>query len=204
MDIIPEIKKIVGPENVFDELLLFFVNTSNFRNTFHLLFLHPSRQETLESVDAFCDYFEQLALKTPAQARPDETNREEKLKELFSNNMFLGVLMPAFERVIEISYRLPTDVDATLVIIAVLRYKQDKGNYPGSLEELATDGYLKEVPLDPWSDRPLVYRRTEDDFILYSVSWNFTDDGGQVYHDDKGRPRVWAEEGDAVFWPVAK
>ncbi|MHC4243039.1 MAG: hypothetical protein ACYSU4_11600, partial [Planctomycetota bacterium] len=125
-------------------------------------------------------------------------------KEFFRDNMFLGVLMPAFERVIEISYRLPTDADATLAVIAVLRYKQDKGAYPEGLEELVASDYLKKLPMDSWSDRPLVYRKTEDDFTLYSVGFNFIDDGGQFGKDKKGNPRVWAEEGDAVFWPVAK
>jgi dsDNA-binding SOS-regulon protein len=191
------------PENILDELLLLLSNVKNIRSVAYLLFLHPDRQETLESADAFYDYFEQVALKTPAQTRLDETNREEKLEEL-SGNMFLGVLMPALEKVIQISYRLPTEADATLTIIAVLRYKQDKGNYPESLEELITAGYLKELLLDPWSDEPLVYRKTDDDFTLYSVGFNFIDDGGQFGKDKKGNPRVWAEEGDVVFWPVAK
>ncbi|MHC4747605.1 MAG: hypothetical protein ACYS18_09865, partial [Planctomycetota bacterium] len=137
------------------------------------------------------------------QARPDETNIEEKLKE-FGDNMFLRVLMPALNRIIEISYRLPTDADATLAVIAVLRYKQDKGAYPEGLEELVASDYLKKMPMDSWSDEPLVYKKTEDDFTLYSVGFNFIDDGGQFGKDKKGNPRVWAEEGDAVFWPVAK
>ncbi|MCJ7693597.1 MAG: hypothetical protein MUO22_09315, partial [Sedimentisphaerales bacterium] len=130
--------------------------------------------------------------------------RDAEFKELCKKNFMLGVLMPALEKVIEISYRACTGYKATSAIIAVLRYKQDKGNYPEGLEELITAGYLKELLLDPWSDEPLVYRRTEDNFILYSVGWNFIDDGGQVEKDKKGNPRVWAEEGDAVFWPVSK
>jgi len=61
---------------------------------------------------------------------------------------------------------------------------------------------LKALPIDPFSDKPLVYRRTEDGFILYSVGPNFEDDGGVVGKDEKGRVKMWADEGDAVFWPV--
>ncbi len=86
----------------------------------------------------------------------------------------------------------------------MVRYKQDKGSYPESLDKLVTAGYLKEIPLDTFSDKPLVYKKTDDDFILYSVGPNFIDDGGQVYRDDKGIVRQWADEGDAVFWPVFK
>jgi hypothetical protein len=35
------------------------------------------------------------------------------------------------------------------------------------------------VPIDPYSDRPLVYRRTDDGYLLYSVGSNRVDDGGQ-------------------------
>ncbi len=63
---------------------------------------------------------------------------------------------------------------------------------------------MKAIPIDPFSDKPLVYKRTEDGFTLYSVSENLTDDGGKVFIDDEGRVRMWADEGDAVFWPVGE
>jgi len=53
-------------------------------------------------------------------------------------------------------------------------------------------------------DRPLVYKKTDDGFALYCVSRNFKDDGGQVFRDGEGIVRQWADEGDEVFWPVAK
>jgi len=59
------------------------------------------------------------------------------------------------------------------------------------------------LPIDPYSDQPLVYKRTESDFVLYGVGENFKDDGGTVAVVD-GRLRKWGtkEEGDWVFWPV--
>ena len=170
----------------------------------YMLFLHPDRDETLKSGNAFYDYYEELALQTPAKTKIYREERDAELKELCKKNFILSVLMPALDRVIQISYRLSADVKGTMAVIALLRHEQDTGFYPESLEELVTSGYMKGIPMDPWSDRPLVYRKTEDDFILYSVSFNFTDDGGQVYRDDEGGPRLWAEESDAVFWPVGE
>jgi len=192
------------PESILDELLLLLSKATNIRSVAYLLFLHPDRQETLKSGNAFYDYCEELALQTPAKTHASMGERDAEFKELFQKNFILSVLMPALEKVIEISYRACTDYKATSAIIAALRYKQDKGNYPGGLEELVASDYLKKLPMDSWSDRPLVYRKTDDDFTLYSVGYNFIDDGGQVYRNDKGSPRLWAEEGDAVFWPVAK
>jgi hypothetical protein len=59
--------------------------------------------------------------------------------------------------------------------------------------------------MDHFSDAPMVYRKTEDGFTLYSVGLNFVDDGGVMGKDSKGKTILWNEkEGDAVFWPVLK
>ena len=116
----------------------------------------------------------------------------------------MRMLLPAIGRVHLLSYRVKPDVEATLAIIAALRYKQDIGSYPENLEKLVAAGYLKELPMDPYSDRPLVYKKTDDAFILYSVGQNFKDDGGEYGRNEKGDIKVWADNGDAVFWPVDK
>ena len=56
--------------------------------------------------------------------------------------------------------------------------------------------------MDPWSDKPLAYKKTENDFILYSVGPNFTDDGGEHGRDRDGRIQKWADNGDMIFWPL--
>jgi len=72
------------------------------------------------------------------------------------------------------------------------------------LQELVKRGYLTELPMDPYSDKPLVYKKTDDGFLLYSVGVNFKDDSGQIARDDEGKIREYADEGDWVFWPVPK
>ena len=70
--------------------------------------------------------------------------------------------------------------------------RQATGSYPESLESLG------DVPMDPFSGQPFGYRLTEDGAMLYSVSINRDDDGGEPhpsrkngdwnhYHGD----RVW-------------
>jgi hypothetical protein len=92
---------------------------------------------------------------------------------------------------------------ALVAQIAAERYKRDKGTYPESLAELQQAGYLKELPIDPWSDKPLVYRKTADGYILYSVGTNFTDDGGQSVDKDSKPVAANSLDGlDIVFWPI--
>ena len=40
---------------------------------------------------------------------------------------------------------------------------------------------IEKLPRDIINGKPLIYRRTEDgSFLIYSVGWNETDDGGVV------------------------
>jgi len=114
----------------------------------------------------------------------------------------MNILTPAIERVHHLGYRAQLDSHATVAGVAIICYQQAKGQYPESLNELVDCGYLKQVPVDPWSNKPLVYRRSQDSFLLYSVGRNFTDDGGVPGRDKNGRVRLLADDGDAVFWPV--
>ena len=63
---------------------------------------------------------------------------------------------------------------------------------------------MKKQPVDPYSDKPLIYKKTDDDFMLYSVGRNFTDDAGQVARDNEGKIKRYADEGDWVWGPVGK
>ena len=168
------------------------------------LFGHPNKEETLKSVNALYDYYEQLFLKTGVQRHAESDAIDDKFKELVNSNVFLRTLTPAVKRIAEIGNRVPTDVGAALTMIAIFRYNRDTGRYPQNLDQLVTDGYLKQLPIDSYSDKPLVYKKTEDNFILYSVGPDFKDDDGVSAKDSKGRARPWRDNGDAVFWPLPK
>lgn len=112
--------------------------------------------------------------------------------------------MPATDRISDIVYRGKTQHEATVAILAIQRWRLQKDQYPASLAELVAAGFLNELPMDPWSDKPLVYKKTDDNFILYSVGFNFTDDGGEYGKDRSGNIRKWSDNGDFVFWPLPK
>jgi hypothetical protein len=57
-------------------------------------------------------------------------------------------------------------------------HKGRTGQYPESLEALVP-ALLDEVPIDPFTGRPLVYRRDGEGFIVYSLGSNEKDDGGR-------------------------
>lgn len=170
----------------------------------YVLFFHPDKQQTFKTTQEFYDYWESIKLKTPAQIREEGIDIEKESMEIIKGNMLLEFFAPALSRVNEISWRVRTDTQSLIAILALLRYRLDKGAYPDDLNELLIAGYLKELPTDPYSDKPLIYKNTDDNFLLYSVGLNFKNDGGQISRDSTGRAKTWADEGDAVFWPVPK
>jgi len=88
--------------------------------------------------------------------------------------------------------------------VAVLRHAAERGNLPESLDELVQRGYLDALPEDPFGAGPLSYRKTSDGFLLYSWGENLTDDGGVQGLRQGGKPGLWADNGDWVFWPVTE
>ena len=88
-------------------------------------------------------------------------------------------------------------VDLARVAIALERYRLAHGEYPESLDALAPQ-FMKQIPHDIINGQPLHYRRTSDgQFVLYSVGWNETDDGGVVVFTEGGR--VDSRKGDWVW-----
>ena len=87
-------------------------------------------------------------------------------------------LSPAYEAVIAARQRSEAHLQLVLAEAAVRRYALEHGSPPESLAALVPE-YLSQVPRDAYRDAPLVYRRTPDGYLLYSVGSNGTDDGGQ-------------------------
>jgi hypothetical protein len=176
--------------------------------TLAIIGIGANRREMSQEFEKMDGTAEEWAAKTPWQLHKENVDLKMGFDKWSSFKRVkywpVYMLMPAMAKVNTIAYRTKADTYATLTIIATLRYEQDKGSYPSTLDDLIQAGYLKQLPMDPWSDKPLVYKRTADGFMLYSVGSNFKDDGGQVARDDKGKVKPYADEGDWVFWPVQK
>ncbi|MHC4396682.1 MAG: hypothetical protein ACYS1A_13615 [Planctomycetota bacterium] len=169
-----------------------------------VLFTHPNKQETREMAERSYDFYDEIARKNPGQIHSEAIDVEKEAAKIVRGNILLEIMTPAIHRIHEISYRNKTDVEATLTIIAILRCKQDTGDYPENLEELVTASYLRKKPIDSFSDKPFVYKKTDDNFLLYSFGENLKDDGGRVVRNDKGKIKQYANEGDWLFWPMEK
>ena len=170
------------------------------------LFTHPNKQQTKDAVDRFFAFWESIARKSPARIRAGQIDIEEETDKIIKGNIFLQMLAPAIGRVFQQAYAVKVNTEASLTIAAILRYGRDKSTFPDTLEELITADYIKKLPIDPYSDNPLIYRKTDDGFTLYSIGGNFKDDGGKAFFDKKGRHILPSSgrDADMVFWPMPK
>ena len=174
----------------------------NLTGALRALFAHPNKQETLAAANKFYDYLQELAEKSPAQVREEGINMDEKVQQFTKGNLLLEIYTPAIEAVIQHGYKNKADVEATLTILALLRYKQNTGSFPANLNELVESDYLKEKPGDPYGSGVLKYEKQGDDFVLYSLGADFYDGGGLENPEDKwGRKK---QGSDKVFWPVQR
>jgi hypothetical protein len=62
--------------------------------------------------------------------------------------------------------------------LACKLYKNKTGRYPENLEALLPE-YLTEIPVDPFTGQPLVYKIENGRLLIYSLGSNGKDDGGQ-------------------------
>ena len=94
-----------------------------------------------------------------------------------------------------------SSVNLARVAIALERYRLAHGEYPETLDALAPQ-FIAQVPHDIINGQPLHYHRTDDgQFVLYSVGWNETDDGGQIAYTRSGS--VDRDKGDWVWqYPI--
>jgi hypothetical protein len=169
-----------------------------------LAFIHAGRDQTVAKAREIFDLQTKFARMSPYERRTAAATRADLafFSRPQSRYALIRMLVPTPDRPADQMFRAKALHEATLAIVALRRYRLEKGSYPAALDELKQAGYLEALPSDPYSNRPLTYGATGDDFTLYSVGPDFVDNGGTPGTDSKGRRRLWADQGDTVFWPA--
>jgi hypothetical protein len=109
-----------------------------------------------------------------------------------------AIAIPNFSRAEQTTAHTQTMVNEAQIVCALDRYHLAHGEYPEALDKLAPQ-FIEKIPHDIIGGQPLHYRRTDDGkFLLYSVGWNETDDGGVDSSQVKSNKETFAE-GDWVW-----
>jgi len=168
--------------------------------------LHARRNATVEFGEQIYDRQAEIVRMSPYQRRKRDLRDTEEMMMSMPRYRYalLYHIIPAAERISELSYQSKVLHEAIITISAIQRWRLDNDDYPENLIELIEAGYLKELPMDPYGGKPLIYKKTEDNFILYSIGRNFKDDDGKVFikRENIQEWGTYNDESDAVFWPV--
>jgi hypothetical protein len=97
---------------------------------------------------------------------------------------FIAVSTPAIRKVLLTQEMTIQRERLVRVGLALAIYRKEKGTYPATLADL-TPKYLGTIPDDLFRGKPIIYRKTEDGYLLYSVGPNGLDEEGR---DEKSEP----------------
>jgi len=159
--------------------------------------LKLNRRRTTILTDELFDRLAEAVKMTAWQFQNDANSVRTDIETIIKRNAYIAFLAPNCVKVLGKASRMQTKLEALIATVSILRYEAERGQLPSSLESLVDEGYLKTLPQDSYSDGPLVYKQTDDAFVLYSLGADFDDDGGT--------PSKWGDGekgGDQVFWPV--
>lgn len=159
------------------------------------------RKITIEKINKTHDLATELSQLTPWEISNNKGSSHGRILSAIAGPNFMANGFCCNEFTYTGYYESLCQHRAFICLLAINIFKIDKGHLPPNLNELVEQGYIKSIPMDPYSDKPLVYKLTDKGFILYSLGLNFKDDGGKYTSYESWQNDV-RFEGDYIFWPV--
>jgi len=127
---------------------------------------------------------------------PSEYPADEMPKNLPWYAVITRRLSPIYTRANSKRDEAIASISLMRVSLALRVYQIEHGEYPASLDELQAAGW--EIPKDPFTDKPFIYRREGTGYLIYSVGPNLADDRGTDYSTARlallGKPFLRGEE----------
>lgn len=128
----------------------------------------PNKQATIKQTQRLYAKLHEPQTKQPWQLHMEGKSYEYELSKVTHTNYFLAFTKYIFQGLFVFEARGKAEAEALLATVAGLRYQKDKGKTADSLDELVAEDYLAELPIDPFSGKALVYKKTDRSFMLYS------------------------------------
>jgi len=122
-----------------------------------------------------------------------EGNREKRSSPY---TWMAAVAIPNFAKAMQVVARNETRAHQALVACALERDRLATGRFPESLDKLVPQ-YVDKLPTDLFSGKSLCYRpTTEGSYVLYSIGWNESDDGGIPGKENQEGDWVWRPDSE--------
>jgi muramidase (phage lysozyme) len=134
------------------------------------------------------------------QDRVEEMGREKKPHQAYA-----VLLMPALVKIYSAHGKGQALLRCAITAIAAERYRLASGHWPETLEALLPM-YLPEIPLDPFVQNALRYRRVDDGVIIYSVGPDGEDNDGNLHRRKLDQPAgpLWGTDIGFRLWDPDK
>jgi len=142
---------------------------------------------------------------SPALARRGDAAVQAEIKTASPFNVLERLMLPGLGNGARRFAYAQSSVNLARTAIALERYRLVHGAYPDALDALAPQ-FIDKLPHDIINGQPLHYHRdppspgsgvASGQFVLYSVGWNETDDGGEVGFKKDGSMDI--SQGDWVW-----
>jgi hypothetical protein len=135
------------------------------------------RREERSILGQSSDSFQAMDLRMKS-AFSDVSRRRLFLHDLIFDEGFLNAADSFYARQ---SWRMKAKILTAEVGLALERYRQAKGEYPATLAALVPE-FLPTVPMDPFTEKPLIYRTEPGGAVVYSVGAGGREDGKYNNH----------------------
>jgi len=196
-DIAGSIKRTM-PKDMIDEFTLTYWQRKLMKATTIMFWLYmPSSPKNVGEVIDEC-YERYYAMAEPGydwQKEPEKPSSMFKLNYRYMVEQLSGMLEESYCRIHDLYLRHNANKRCGQIIVALRRYKNKEGRWPGSLEEIESL-VPAEVLVDPINNGTFVYKLTDENFTLYSRGKNNIDDEGE--RDEESGKDDW------LIWPRGK
>lgn len=148
-----------------------------------------SMEEVTAYFDALSDWASLPVSKMLAE-EPAIVSRSQQLQNPITRYMVQGITAPQHAML-----RAETVRRGFFVVFEIYAEWGKTGSFVDSLDNLSGGEELRDMRIDPHTGADLIYVRTRDGFLLYSVGPDLKDDGGRPYLPG-------TEMGDVIVWPM--
>jgi hypothetical protein len=135
----------------------------------------------------------------PRKFEEEMRNVDKFFRHYSPYKLLAAIAIPNISKAEQVATHNQTMVNEAQIVCALERYHLAHGEYPETLDVLMPQ-FIEKIPHDIIGGQPLHYRRTDaGKFLLYSVGWNETDDGGQEVSPQTKNGGIDYTKGDWVW-----
>jgi hypothetical protein len=138
----------------------------------------PQRDHALKEI---ASALQQMSNESRSQLKSVATMSSAQRGEFFSS-LTLALMCPGLEIAIQTQDNANIMLQLTHTAAALAIHRTTNGAYPATLDALVP-GALDQLPTDPYTSKPFIYKPHANGFLLYSVGANGRDDGGSDKDD---------------------